>query len=149
MTRSEQPSSLEQSTSGETCVNAVWQLLRPLGLCHELLTPHTVTVYLLPVLVSVISYLILRSYTNETMYLEMLIKLQECIPTLLESLTDEELKREARGSENKTDTVSCLIRACKCVSLKTPQHHSLLKCKYAFIHITFFSFYTNLVDVCF
>ncbi|XP_026323637.1 probable ubiquitin carboxyl-terminal hydrolase FAF-Y isoform X2 [Hyposmocoma kahamanoa] len=99
--RSEQPSSLEQSISGETRVATVWQLLRPLGLCHDLLTPHTVTTYLLPVL--------------------------ECIPTLLESLTDEELKREARGSENKTDTVSCLIRACKCVSVKTPQHHSLLK----------------------
>ncbi|XP_060810679.1 probable ubiquitin carboxyl-terminal hydrolase FAF-X isoform X1 [Amyelois transitella] len=99
--RNEQPSSLEQSVSGETRVAAVWQLLRPLGLCHELLTPHTVTTYLLPVL--------------------------ECIPTLLESLTDEELKREARGSENKTDTVSCLIRACKYVSVKTPHHHSLLK----------------------
>ncbi|CAH0691384.1 unnamed protein product [Chilo suppressalis] len=99
--RNEQPSSLEQSTSGETRVATVWQLLRPLGLCHDLLTPHTVTTYLLPVL--------------------------ECIPTLLESLTDEELKREARGSENKTDTVSCLIRACKYVSVKTPQHHSLLK----------------------
>uniref|UniRef100_A0A2A4J087 ubiquitinyl hydrolase 1 n=1 Tax=Heliothis virescens TaxID=7102 RepID=A0A2A4J087_HELVI len=99
--RSEQPSSLEQSTSGETRVASVWQLLRPLGLCHDLLTSHTVTTYLLPVL--------------------------ECIPTLLESLTDEELKREARGSENKTDIVSCLIRACKYVSVKTPQHHSLLK----------------------
>ncbi|XP_050553146.1 probable ubiquitin carboxyl-terminal hydrolase FAF-X isoform X2 [Spodoptera frugiperda] len=99
--RSEQPSSLEQSTSGETRVATVWQLLRPLGLCHDLLTSHTVTTYLLPVL--------------------------ECIPTLLESLTDEELKREARGSENKTDTVSCLIRACKYVSVKTPQYHSLLK----------------------
>lgn len=50
--RSEQPSSLEQSTNGETRVAAVWQLLRPLGLCHDLLTPHTVTTYLLPVLVS-------------------------------------------------------------------------------------------------
>ncbi|XP_052737124.1 probable ubiquitin carboxyl-terminal hydrolase FAF-X isoform X2 [Bicyclus anynana] len=100
-TRNEQPSSLEQSVNGETRVAAVWQLLRPLGLCHDLLTPHTVTVYLLPVL--------------------------ECIPTLLESLTDDELKRESRGSETKTDTVSCLIRACKCVSAKTPQHHSLLK----------------------
>ncbi|CAB3237376.1 unnamed protein product [Arctia plantaginis] len=99
--RSEQPLSLEQTMSGETRVTAVWQLLRPLGLCHELLTSHTVTTYLLPVL--------------------------ECIPTLLESLTDEELKREARGSENKTDTVSCLIRACKYVSVKTPHHHSLLK----------------------
>lgn len=99
--RNEQPSSLEQPTSGETRVAAVWQLLRPLGLCHELLTSHTVTTYLLPVL--------------------------ECIPTLLESLTDEELKREARGSENKTDTVSCLIRACKYVSVKSPHHHSLLK----------------------
>ncbi|VVC97156.1 unnamed protein product [Leptidea sinapis] len=99
--RSDQPSSLEISTSGESRVAAVWQLLRPLGLCHDLLTPHTVTVYLLPIL--------------------------ECIPTLLESLTDDELKREARGSENKTDTVSCLIRACKCVSIKTPQYHTLLK----------------------
>ncbi|KAF9415212.1 hypothetical protein HW555_007088 [Spodoptera exigua] len=66
--RSEQPSSLEQSTSGETRVATVWQLLRPLGLCHDLLTSHTVTTYLLPVL--------------------------ECIPTLLESLTDEELKEK-------------------------------------------------------
>ncbi|XP_047523488.1 probable ubiquitin carboxyl-terminal hydrolase FAF [Pieris napi] len=99
--RSEQPSSLEMSTSGESRVAAVWQLLKPLGLCHDLLTPHTVTVYLLPVL--------------------------ECIPTLLESLTDDELKREARGSENKTDTVSCLIKACKYVSVRTPNYHSLLK----------------------
>ncbi|CAH4038762.1 unnamed protein product [Pieris brassicae] len=47
---SDQPSSLEMSTSGESKVGAVWQLLKPLGLCHDLLTPHTVTVYLLPVL---------------------------------------------------------------------------------------------------
>ncbi|XP_028043113.1 probable ubiquitin carboxyl-terminal hydrolase FAF-X isoform X2 [Bombyx mandarina] len=98
--RNDQPSSLEQSTT-ETRVTEVWHLLRPLGVCHDLLTAHTVTTYLLPVL--------------------------ECIPTLLESLSDEELKKEARGSENKTDTVSCLIRACKYVSAKTPQHHSLLK----------------------
>ncbi|XP_028175087.1 probable ubiquitin carboxyl-terminal hydrolase FAF-X [Ostrinia furnacalis] len=99
--RNEQPSSLEQSASGETRVAVVWQLLRPIGACHEHLTPHTVITYLLPVL--------------------------ECIPTLLDSLSDEELKREARGTENKTDTVSCLIRACKQVALKTPQHHSLVK----------------------
>ncbi|GBP31248.1 Probable ubiquitin carboxyl-terminal hydrolase FAF [Eumeta japonica] len=99
--RSEQLPAVEPHTGNETRVSAVWHLLRPLGLCHDLLTPHTVTTYLLPVL--------------------------ECIPTLLDSLTDEELKREARGSENKTDTVSCLIRACKCVSVRTPNHHNLLK----------------------
>ncbi|CAH4038761.1 F-box-like/WD repeat-containing protein TBL1XR1 isoform X3 [Pieris brassicae] len=70
---SDQPSSLEMSTSGESKVGAVWQLLKPLGLCHDLLTPHTVTVYLLPVL--------------------------ECIPAFQESRSDEEIKRGARGIE--------------------------------------------------
>ncbi|XP_072935903.1 probable ubiquitin carboxyl-terminal hydrolase FAF isoform X3 [Epargyreus clarus] len=99
--RNDQPSSMEQSTTGESRIAIVWQLLRPFGACHELLTQNTVTVYMLSML--------------------------EFIPTLLESLTDEELKREARGSENKTDTVSCLIRACKCISVKTPNPQDLLK----------------------
>ncbi|XP_013166422.1 PREDICTED: probable ubiquitin carboxyl-terminal hydrolase FAF-X, partial [Papilio xuthus] len=99
--KSEPYSSLEQSMSVETRVAAVWQLLRPFSLCYDLLTPHTITVYFLPII--------------------------ECIPTMLESLTDDELKREGRASENKTDSVSCLIKTCKCLLMKIPQHHNLLK----------------------
>lgn len=56
-----------------------------------------------------------------------LFPLQEAIPAVLERLSDDELKREARGSENKTDTVSCLIRACKCLASKATQNPGLIK----------------------
>lgn len=100
--RSDQPLlSLETAYSSETRVSAVWQLLRPLAQCHDLLTQSTISTYLLPIL--------------------------ETIPSLLDTLTDEELKREARSSENKSDAVSCLIRACKCVSTRILQNHELLQ----------------------
>ncbi|XP_022125770.2 F-box-like/WD repeat-containing protein TBL1XR1 isoform X2 [Pieris rapae] len=43
-------SSLEKSTSVNSQEAAVWQLLLPLRLCHDLLTRHTLGVYLLPVM---------------------------------------------------------------------------------------------------
>ncbi|XP_077293704.1 ubiquitin carboxyl-terminal hydrolase-like faf isoform X2 [Arctopsyche grandis] len=80
---------------------AIWQLIRPFSLCHELLTPFTVNKYLTPIL--------------------------EAIPAVLERLTDEELKSDARVNESKTDTMSCLIRACRNLATKATQNPNLSK----------------------
>lgn len=58
------------------------------------------------------------------------IMFQQNIPHLLDNLTDEELKREARSSENKTDAISALVRACKCIYQRNQNSQELLQGKY-------------------
>lgn len=53
--------------------------------------------------------------------------LKEAIPAVLERLTDEELKSDARVNESKTDTMSCLIRGCRNLATKATQNPNLSK----------------------
>ena len=68
-------------TAGGMSVALIFALVRPFGQCYELLTPTTVSTYLLPVV--------------------------EAVPKFLESLSDEELKKEAKN-ESKNDALLCL-----------------------------------------
>uniref|UniRef100_A0A224XFS3 Putative ubiquitin carboxyl-terminal hydrolase faf-x n=1 Tax=Panstrongylus lignarius TaxID=156445 RepID=A0A224XFS3_9HEMI len=73
-------------TGDNVPVPVVHALIRPFGLCYELLTVHTIEKYLMPIV--------------------------ERVPTFLDNLTDEELKKEAKN-ESKNDAISSIIKSAK------------------------------------
>ncbi|KAF5307812.1 hypothetical protein FQR65_LT06684 [Abscondita terminalis] len=92
---------LERFQTGKNLnISVVFALLRPFGLAHEHLTPHTVNKYLLPIL--------------------------EMIPGILDKLTDEELKREAKN-ETKSDIVSAIIKSSKNLALRVSNQEELIR----------------------
>ncbi|XP_030747882.1 probable ubiquitin carboxyl-terminal hydrolase FAF-X isoform X2 [Sitophilus oryzae] len=92
---------LERFQSGKNLsVSVVYALLTPFGLCYEFLTPHTIHKYVLPIL--------------------------EMVPGILEKITDEELKREAKN-EQKSDNVSLIIRSAKNLASKVPDQEELIR----------------------
>lgn len=118
-----------EGSKAASALVAIWHLIRPFSLCHELLTPYTVNKYLTPILVilffdrfqkmiCIVCILILYIYISF---------LKEAIPAVLERLTDEELKSDARVNESKTDTMSCLIRGCRNLATKATQNPNLSK----------------------
>lgn len=48
------------------------------------------------------------------------------IPSILENLSDEELKREAKN-ESKNDVVSTIIRSCRCLLSRVPNQEEKMK----------------------
>ncbi|KAF2881719.1 hypothetical protein ILUMI_24454 [Ignelater luminosus] len=92
---------LERFQSGKNLsVSVVFALLRPFGLAYEHLTPHTVNKYLLPIL--------------------------EMIPGILDKLTDDELKREAKN-ETKSDIVSAIIKSSKNLAMRVSNQEELIR----------------------
>ncbi|CAH1782281.1 unnamed protein product [Owenia fusiformis] len=80
---------LDRFTKGANLsVSLVAALIRPFGLCYEVLTPHTVQKYFMPIV--------------------------EMVPKFLDALTDDELKKESK-SEAKNDALSGIIKALKCL----------------------------------
>lgn len=75
-------------------------LIRPFGSCHDLLTVHTIEKYFVPVI--------------------------ELVPSFLENLTDDELKKEAKN-ETKNDALSGIIKGLKCLSSKVPNQENTAK----------------------
>lgn len=92
---------LERFQSGRNLsITVMYSFLTPIGLCYEFLTPHTIHKYVLPVL--------------------------EMVPDVLDKLTDEELKREAKN-EQKSDIVSLIIRSAKNLASRVPGQEDLIK----------------------
>ncbi|XP_059479532.1 probable ubiquitin carboxyl-terminal hydrolase FAF-X isoform X3 [Neocloeon triangulifer] len=88
---------LERFQTGQgLTVPVIHALLRPFGLCYEFLTVHTVTTYIMPIM--------------------------EVVPALLDQLTDDELKKEA-----KNDAISAILKACKCLVSRVPRQEETLK----------------------
>ena len=81
-------------------VPLIYALLRPFGLCYELLTLETIKQYFLPII--------------------------EAIPKFLENLTDEELKKESKN-ESKNDTISAIVKSLKCLLSLVPGHEEEVK----------------------
>ena len=81
-------------TAGGMSVALIFALVRPFGQCYELLTPTTVSTYLLPVV--------------------------EAVPKFLESLSDEELKKEAKN-ESKNDALSSIVKSLKSLASTIPR----------------------------
>ncbi|XP_039296311.1 LOW QUALITY PROTEIN: probable ubiquitin carboxyl-terminal hydrolase FAF-X [Nilaparvata lugens] len=92
---------LERFQTGKNLtIPVIYALLRPFGLCYELLTVHTVTKYFMPIV--------------------------EMVPNVLDNLTDDELKKEAKN-ESKNDAISAIIKACKNLISKLPRQEETIK----------------------
>ncbi|XP_011304639.1 probable ubiquitin carboxyl-terminal hydrolase FAF-X [Fopius arisanus] len=81
-------------------IPVIHALLRPFGLCYELLTVHTIVKYLMPII--------------------------EMVPIILDNLTDDELKKEAKN-ESKNDAISAIIKAMKCLVSRVPGQEAMIK----------------------
>ena len=81
-------------------VPLVYSLVRPFGQCYELLTQKTVTQYLLPII--------------------------EAVPKFLDSLNDEDLKKEAKN-ESKNDAVSAIIKSLKSLASCVPSQEENIR----------------------
>ncbi|VDH98041.1 ubiquitin carboxyl-terminal hydrolase 9/24 [Mytilus galloprovincialis] len=81
-------------------VPLVAALIKPFGQCNEVLTPHTVEKYMMPIV--------------------------EIVPKFLDSLTDEELKKETK-TEAKNDALSSIIKALKQLVSRLPDQEETIK----------------------
>lgn len=91
----------ERFQNGPTLtVPLIAALLKPFGLCYDLLTPQTIEKYFLPII--------------------------KTVPTFLENLTDEELKKEAKN-EAKNDALSGIVKALKCLASRVPDQDETIK----------------------
>lgn len=92
---------LERFQNTETLtVPVIAALLKPFGLCYELLTVQTIEVYFMPII--------------------------EMVPNFLENLTDDELKKEAKN-EAKNDALSGIVKALKCLASRIPNQEETIK----------------------
>ncbi|XP_076067071.1 ubiquitin carboxyl-terminal hydrolase-like faf isoform X3 [Oratosquilla oratoria] len=92
---------LERFQSGKNLsVPVICALLRPFGLSYEMLTVTTIEKYFMPIV--------------------------EVVPSFLENLTDEELKKEAKN-EAKNDALSAIIKAIKCLVSRVPSQEETAK----------------------
>ncbi|KAK4027909.1 probable ubiquitin carboxyl-terminal hydrolase FAF-X [Daphnia magna] len=78
----------------------MFALIRPFGLCNEMLTIPTITKYFLPIV--------------------------EVIPAFLDNLTDEELKKESKN-EGKNDLISALVKFLKSLAQRVPGQEETLQ----------------------
>uniref|UniRef100_A0AAY4DN76 ubiquitinyl hydrolase 1 n=1 Tax=Denticeps clupeoides TaxID=299321 RepID=A0AAY4DN76_9TELE len=81
-------------------VQIIAALIKPFGQCYEFLTLHTVKTFFLPVI--------------------------KMVPQFLESLTDEELKKEAKN-EAKNDALSMIIKSLKNLASRVPGQEETVK----------------------
>ncbi|XP_044752373.1 probable ubiquitin carboxyl-terminal hydrolase FAF-X [Coccinella septempunctata] len=92
---------LERFQSGNNLsVSIVYALIKPFGFCYEYLTPHTIHKFMLPIL--------------------------EMIPSILDKITDDELKKEAKN-ESKSDNISNIIKAAKNLASRVPNQEELIR----------------------
>ena len=87
------PTSEEDDKNNGLNVAMIYSLVRPFGQCYELLTTQTVTNFLLPIV--------------------------EAVPKFLESLSDDELKKEAKN-ESKNDALSAIVKSLKLLASTIP-----------------------------
>ncbi|XP_037075311.1 probable ubiquitin carboxyl-terminal hydrolase FAF-X, partial [Pollicipes pollicipes] len=92
---------LERFQSGkDLTVVTIYALIRPVGMCYELLTVHTIEKYILPIV--------------------------EIVPTFLEKLSDDELKKEAKN-ESKNDALSSIVKLLKGLAGRAPGQEDTVK----------------------
>ncbi|VVC40180.1 Hypothetical protein CINCED_3A020619 [Cinara cedri] len=81
-------------------VSIISGLIKPFGNCSELLAEPTILKYFMPIV--------------------------EKIPSILDVLTDDELKKETK-TEGKNDAISSIVKACKQLAMKVPKQDELIK----------------------
>lgn len=78
----------------------MFSIFRPFGQCYEFLTQHTLKKYFIPVI--------------------------EIVPQLLQKITNEELKREAK-TEVKNDAISMIIKSLKNLASRIPGQEETIR----------------------
>lgn len=81
-------------------LHLIYALVRPFGQCYELLTNYTIEKYFLP--------------------------MWNIVLELLNNLSDEELKREAKP-EGRNDLINGIVKAARCLTSRLPNQDSLIK----------------------
>lgn len=99
-TMSSTATSLLVDDSNKITLPLIHALLRPFGQCYELLTVATIEKYFMPI--------------------------WEVVMELLEGLSDEELKREAKP-EGRSDSINGIVRAIRCLASRVPNQEQLIK----------------------
>lgn len=103
-----QRSDIKPSESESTSLNEnsklslplIHALLRPFGQCYELLTTETIEKYFKPI--------------------------WEVVLKMLDGLTDEELKKEAKP-EGRSDSINGIVKAARCLASRLPHQENLIK----------------------
>lgn len=93
-------SSLLLDDSNKITLPLIHSWVRPFGLCYELLTIETIEKYFMPI--------------------------WEIVLELLDGLSDEELKREAKP-EGRSDAINGIVRAARCLASRLPNQDNLIK----------------------
>ncbi|KAK3094503.1 hypothetical protein FSP39_002606 [Pinctada imbricata] len=92
---------LDRFTDGpQLSVPVIASLIKPFGQCAEVLTPHTIEKYFMPIV--------------------------EVVPKFLNALTDEELKKESKN-EAKNDALSSIIKGLKQLVYRLPNQDETIK----------------------
>ena len=86
-------------TNGLT-VPLIHALVRPFGQCHALLTSKTLNTYLMPIV--------------------------EGVPIFLESLSDDDLKKEVK-TETKNDSLSAIVKSLKSIASSLPDQEETVR----------------------
>lgn len=87
-------------TNGLT-VPLIHALVRPFGQCHALLTRRTLNTYLMPIV--------------------------EGVPMFLETLSDDDLKKEVKSGEAKNDGLSAIVKSLKCIASALPNQEETVR----------------------
>jgi len=86
--------------SNKISLPLIHALLRPFGQCYELLTTSTIQKYFMPI--------------------------WEVVLELLDGLTDDELKREAKP-EGRSDSINGIVKAARLLASRLPNQENLIK----------------------
>lgn len=92
----------KKANGGETIsLQMIYALVRPFGQCYELLTNYTIEKYFLP--------------------------MWEIVLELLNNLSDDELKREAKPDGGRNDLINGIVKAARCLTSRLPNQENLIK----------------------
>ncbi|GAB0088843.1 Probable ubiquitin carboxyl-terminal hydrolase FAF [Sergentomyia squamirostris] len=99
-TNSTSTSLVLEDNNNKITLPLIYALVQPFGQCYELLTVPTIEKYFMPIWGVVLE--------------------------LLEGLTDEELKKEAKP-EGRNDYINGIVRAARCLASRLPNQENLIK----------------------
>lgn len=94
------PANKTNENNSNITLHLIYALVRPFGQCYELLTVRTIEKYFLP--------------------------MWEIVLQLLNNLSDEELKREAKP-EGRNDLINGIIKAARCLTSRLSNQENLIK----------------------
>lgn len=86
--------------SNKITLNLIYSLLRPFGQCYELMTVSTIERYFMPI--------------------------WEVVLGLMDGLSDEDLKREAKP-EGRSDSINGIVKAARALASRLPNQEHLIK----------------------